>query len=254
MTDSITVAIRTQGNVGDAAGERLQGHLQRLTGQVAVPVRFASGTIVRSNHAANPAPVHVSATVDLDGHWVRAHVDGTEENEAIDLLDGKLRRLVRRYNEQRQHKGNLHRPVTGGDGHWRHGDLPTDRPPWYERPEEEREVVPRALRGPERRTVQEAAFDLERQGERFALFVDEVSGCDSVLSMGDDDEMELMQLDPSEAMTTLEVAEAIEQLESGGAVFLFFADAATGRGAVVYHRSDGHYGLVRITSELAAAE
>jgi hypothetical protein len=40
------------------------------------------------------------------------------------------------------------------------------------------------------------------------------------------------------------VQEAVERLESGGEPYVFFVDSTTARGAVVYHRYDGHWGLV----------
>ena len=43
---------------------------------------------------------------------------------------------------------------------------------------------------------------------------------------------------------TATVDEAIGQLEDGGQQFVFFADAETGRGNVVYRRYDGDYGLL----------
>lgn len=42
----------------------------------------------------------------------------------------------------------------------------------------------------------------------------------------------------------LTVGDAIARLEALGREFLFFLDAGTGRGSVVYHRYDGHYGLI----------
>ena len=38
--------------------------------------------------------------------------------------------------------------------------------------------------------------------------------------------------------------QAIERLNADGEQHLFFANPATGRGNVVYHRYDGHYGLI----------
>jgi|GEM_PF-3481641 len=42
----------------------------------------------------------------------------------------------------------------------------------------------------------------------------------------------------------LSLAEAKERLDLTGQPFLFFADPATGHGNVLYHRYDGHYGLI----------
>jgi hypothetical protein len=42
----------------------------------------------------------------------------------------------------------------------------------------------------------------------------------------------------------LDLPEAIERLGLTGLPFLFFADATTARGCVLYLRYDGHYGLI----------
>ncbi len=44
--------------------------------------------------------------------------------------------------------------------------------------------------------------------------------------------------------TMLRVEEAIDRLNVTGWPFVFFQDAATERGCVVYHRYDGHYGRI----------
>jgi len=38
--------------------------------------------------------------------------------------------------------------------------------------------------------------------------------------------------------------EAIDRLDVGGATFVFFRNAESGQGNVVYRRYDGHYGVV----------
>lgn len=42
----------------------------------------------------------------------------------------------------------------------------------------------------------------------------------------------------------LTVTEAEERLEAFRQPFLFFVNSQTGRGNLIYHRYDGHYGLV----------
>ncbi|MEU8925383.1 sigma 54 modulation/S30EA ribosomal C-terminal domain-containing protein [Kitasatospora sp. NPDC048545] len=42
----------------------------------------------------------------------------------------------------------------------------------------------------------------------------------------------------------LAMAEAVSRLDLTGLPFVFFTDTATGRGNVIYHRYDGHYGLI----------
>jgi hypothetical protein len=42
----------------------------------------------------------------------------------------------------------------------------------------------------------------------------------------------------------LDTAEAIDRLRLSGQPFLFYLDGNHGRGCVLYHRYDGHYGLI----------
>ena len=42
----------------------------------------------------------------------------------------------------------------------------------------------------------------------------------------------------------LTVSSAIARLEALGHEFLFFVDTDTSRGSLIYHRYDGHYGLI----------
>ncbi len=42
------------------------------------------------------------------------------------------------------------------------------------------------------------------------------------------------------------VEQAIERMELRGLPFLIFIDAAQGRAVVLYHRYDGHYGLISL--------
>ncbi len=251
MNETVRISVKTKGGVSPEAADRLKATLRRLSDHLEIPILSASGSVVRHQDPARSRSVQASATVDLNGHWERASVEADEELEAIDLLDAKLRRIVRRYNERRQHKGRLHDPIEGGEGHWRHGDLPTRRAPWPELGDDERTIVERALHGPASRTMAEAAFDLDALGQDFTLFVDEVTGHDSILCRSEEGDLELVQLDhagPNADGTGvgLEVAEAIEQLIMTGNRLVFFRDRATERGAVVYHRNDGHHGLIRL--------
>ncbi|MGZ8692199.1 MAG: sigma 54 modulation/S30EA ribosomal C-terminal domain-containing protein [Gaiellaceae bacterium] len=47
----------------------------------------------------------------------------------------------------------------------------------------------------------------------------------------------------------LEIGAAIEAFDIEGGPFLFFVDRARGRGAVLYRRVDGHYGLIAAAEE-----
>jgi hypothetical protein len=108
-------------------------------------------------------------------------------------------------------------------------------------------------------TPDQAAWEMHRMGYGFQLFTEEATGGDAVIYRGGSTGYRLARLvsgptwlalsnvpitlSPHPA-PTLTVAAARQRLESTGLLFLFFADADTGRGMVLYHRYDGHYGLI----------
>jgi hypothetical protein len=109
-------------------------------------------------------------------------------------------------------------------------------------------------------TADEAAFDMDMLGYDFHLFVEDGSGVDSVLYRTEDGVgLRLAQLEPrpdavvfgaasltvsAQPAPVLTVDEAVDRLAVTALPFMFFCDAATRRGAVLYHRYDGNYGLI----------
>jgi hypothetical protein len=69
------------------------------------------------------------------------------------------------------------------------------------------------------------------------LFIDEVTGREAVVYRGTPAGYDV---DPPRLASRA----AVDRLNRGGQPFLFFAEAATGRGRLLYRRYDGHYGLV----------
>ncbi|MCP3804483.1 sigma 54 modulation/S30EA ribosomal C-terminal domain-containing protein [Allokutzneria sp. A3M-2-11 16] len=87
-------------------------------------------------------------------------------------------------------------------------------------------------------TVAEAFADMALLGHEFYLFVERDTGRDHVVSNGED-----LVLEAATA-PRLAVVRAAERLDTGDEPFVFFVDAATGRGAVLHRRADGNHGLV----------
>lgn len=92
----------------------------------------------------------------------------------------------------------------------------------------------------------------------FHLFVDSATGRDAVVkrlpggayelsrATGDGDEpqdIEGLRTGPRPPTQTLE--SAVERSDDTNEPFLFFVDVGTSRGAVLYRRTDGHYGVVQ---------
>jgi hypothetical protein len=178
---------------------------------------------------------------------------------AIDLLDDRLRRRLERQ-ARRSGRSQHHRSTPTPGGPWRHGDRPTERPEYFERPIEEREVVRHKTFALEPMTCDEAAFDLDMLGHDFYLFTEIDSGNESVIFHAPDDgHLELMHAGtnshrPSPVAAPIVVSphhppelsltDAEERLDTSHEQFVFFVNAETQRANVVYRRYDGHYGLI----------
>jgi ribosomal subunit interface protein len=254
----VDVSVVHLGDVPEAATAYATEKITQLARYTKRPILFAQVKLALEPKPSLERPALAEATLDVNGQPVRAHVAGHDLMEAIDLLEDRLRRRLER------HKGrndrDHHRPAEAQPGEWRHGDLPTQRPEYYERPVDEREVVRHKTFALEPITCDEAAFDLDMLGHDFYLFTDIETGADSVIFHVDDDgHLELMQAAdevkvPADCVapvrasmqrpTTMTVPEAEERLDLGVDRFVFFVNPDTRRGNVIYARYDGHYGLI----------
>lgn len=174
--------------------------------------------------------------------------------EAVDLL---LDRLHRRLAEADEHREARHGAMPG-PGRWRHGGEPTHRSDRYPRPLEEREIVRHKSFALPWETSDEAAFEMDAMDYGFHLFTDCATSLDTVIYRSGPTGYRLAQAaacrEPgpfavpltvsTAAVPRLSPARAAERLEALGLPFVFFVDAATGRANVLYHRHDGHYGLI----------
>jgi RNA polymerase-binding transcription factor DksA/ribosome-associated translation inhibitor RaiA len=231
--------------------------VRRVIEAIGAPVLHAR---VKLSMAADPAverPAGAEAALDVNGQLVRARVTGHTPHEAVDLLEPRLRRRALHAAERVR---TLHlRPPDAPAGEWHHGDAPTDRPPWYDRPPEEREVVRRKTFAFDALTVDEAADDMGMLDVDFYLFYELAAGVDAVLHRRADGRLGLRRLhrvdlppvseavdlvlepDPAPVLTS---GEAIEWLDVAGEPFVLFRNQETGRANVFYRRYDGHYGLI----------
>ncbi|WP_280221925.1 sigma 54 modulation/S30EA ribosomal C-terminal domain-containing protein [Nocardia neocaledoniensis] len=252
------VRISVGRHVSAAASEYARakiGWALRYAGEPVLSVR------VRLAGHADPAvdePITAQVNVNMAGVAVRAQVTAATTREAIDALADRLRarleRLSRRWEAQR---GGSR--VAADATSWHHGAAPRRRLPYFPRPVEEREILRRKSFALAEETCDEAAFDMALLDYDFHLFTESGSGVDSVLYRPGPTGLRLAQLDPrpdqvsagSEAVSIssarapeLGVDAAVDRLEVTGWPFVFFRDPERGRGQVLYHRYDGHYGLL----------
>jgi len=189
--------------------------------------------------AGDPAvarPAHAEASLDLGGRIVRAHAAAGDPLGAVDLLEHRLREnlLQHRLRQRTRHRST----GNGGEGSWRHGDLPAVRQDYYPRPAEEREVLRRKTFAVQPMTPDEAAFEMDLLDHDFFLFVERPSGQDALVCR-DDGGYRVSTEGP-----VLTEQEAIERIVLSGEPFLLHTDPESGRGRVLYLRYDGHYGLI----------
>lgn len=248
--------IVTSGEFSEAEVAYAREKLTRMLRLVEEPVLFSRITLRRFGDPARERPVNVKAALDINGTPVRVHIAAREVREAVDLVERRLRDKL----EHRAERIEARRQgaLVAQPGEWRHGMLPTRRPEYFDRPPEEREIIRRKTFAVDELTPDEAAFDMEMLDYDFYLFRDLASGGDAVLERLPDGAYRITRLRPVEsappsAITlvespnsapTLTLEEAIARLDTGGEPFVFFADATTGRGTVVYRRYDGHYGVL----------
>lgn len=234
--------ISLRGRVPDTARIHLEQMFERVARVSPRAIVHARASLVREEDPALDRPVVAKAKVDLAGRVVRAHVAAPSADEAIDLLESRLRRNLRdlaERDEGERQEGRAPEPHE-----WRHRDLPTARPGYFPRPAEERRLVRRKTFAAGPMTSEEAASEMLLLDHDFHLFTDAASGEDSLVQVGADGGFAVRRSGGPEPVPVCSVDEAVDRLDLTDAPLLFFVDAATGRGSVLYHRYDGHYGLV----------
>jgi hypothetical protein len=253
--DEITIV--AHGEVSDEEVAYLRERLRNVLAKITEPVLFARAKLTLASDPAQARPVIAQALFDVNGDLVRVQVAAETPQVAADLLQRRLRAKLEHRSQRRQ--ALRKRPGVAEPGEWRHGDLPTSRPDYYDRPLAERQLVRRKTYAIDELTPDEAVFEMEQLDYDFHLFRDLTSGQDALIERDGEAGYRLTRLHASNAelgptdarvvlsshpAPTLSVEEAINRLEATGQRFLFYANSTDHRGNLVYHRYDGHYGLI----------
>jgi ribosome-associated translation inhibitor RaiA len=257
--------VRVDVQVTDERGPRLAEYAEQRVRSVfrytREPVLHARVRVVRHGNPALDRPVTAQANLDVNGRPVRAQVSASTGREAVDLLADRLRNRLRHHVQRvgAHWEARRGRMSSGRPHEWRHGDLPTRRGAYFPRPPEEREIVRHKSFTLAGRDVDEAIEEMEAMDYDFHLFTESGSGQDSMLYRAGPTGYRLAQLKPRQGSPAphdhpvtisdqpapvLDTTEAAERMALLGLDFLFFLDGERGRGAVIYRRYDGHYGLI----------
>jgi len=258
MADPRTLQVQTETR-GAVPEEAVSLAVQRVSSLLRIapePVLFARVKLTMMADPAVERPAIAQANVDLNGRLIRAQAAGQTMREAVghacDRLRIQLERAARNWAAIRGTQ------PTAGPGEWRHQSRPAARLPYFPRSPEDRTVIRHKSYALAHETPDEAAAEAQLLDYDFHLFTEKSTGVDSVIyRAGDGYRLALAQpqyrrLGPlvssitvSEApVPCLTTAEAMARLEAVGQPFLFFVDSQTGRGNLLYHRYNGHYGLV----------
>jgi len=252
---ALDVQTEVNGDVPHAAVGIAVAKIRSLLRYAPEPVLFARVTLSIAADPAVERPAVAGANLDLNGRLISAHAAAAEMRDAIDRMTDRLRaRLERTARNWPAARG--HRPAPG---QWRHASAPAQHTPYFPRPVEERSIISRASYAQARQTVDEAAADMDLLGYDFHLFTERATGQDSVIYRGADGYC-LAQARPragggpgpvhlpvtvsDQPPPRLGPAAAAARLEALGVAFLFFVNTEDGHGSVIYHRYDGHYGLI----------
>jgi ribosome-associated translation inhibitor RaiA len=255
-TQSLQVQTETRGEVPEGAVSFAVQRITSLVRAASEPVLSARVELITAADPAVKRPASVQVSIDLNGRLVRAQAVGetmrVATEQACDRLRVRMQRAARNW-----------AAIRGGQpsrepGEWRHQSLPAPRLPYFPRPLGERAVMRRKSYATARLTPGEAAADTELLDYDFHLFTEKSTGEDAVMyRVGDGYRLALAhprsrRLGPVDPCITvsklpaprLPVSGATARLEATGQLFVFFVNAETGRGNLIYHRQDGHYGLI----------
>jgi hypothetical protein len=260
------VSVVSRGAVPAESRAYARRKILTLARQTDDPVRYARVRLTQAADPVMPRPAAAQANLDVDGRSLRRQVAAATMHEAIDLLWARIRkRLATHTPHWEVRRGGVplkHAREPHGARKWHQGSEPTHHPDYYPRPPGDREIVRRKAFALPRKTPDEAAFDMEAMDYSFQLFIDAENGQDSVIYRDEADGGCCYRLAQAGAaphrrgtvtvpLTTstqpaprLSVGDAVNRLNLTGLPFVFFVDDATGRGNVLYHRYDGHYGLI----------
>ncbi len=263
-TQTLQVQTHAHGDVPEDAMDLAVMRVRAVLRLAPEPVLFARVKLTKSPDPAVELPAVAQANIDMNGRPVRAQAAAETMRDAIDMLSDKLRiQLERGARHWAGVRGSV--PTAPGGpgmpaqpGEWRHQSVPTPRQPYFPRPVEERGIVRHKSYGLAKMTPDEAVADMELLDYDFHLFTERSTSQDSVVSRSEDG-YRIAQVHPkpdrlgqlSEEFTVSEVpapklgiGEAESRLEEFGQSFVFFVNADTGRGNLLYHRYDGDYGLI----------
>ena len=239
---NVPVEIHAPGDLPDTRRDEIRERLAGLARYSDEPIQSVRLTLRHPETRAARSRWVADASLVLDGRLLVAHATGRGELQAAKEAADRLRRQMRRVADAGVALRNEleHRP------------RPRLKPP------ELRDIIPRRTAYPFPETTFDAVMDLLDLDLEFLLFRHARTGEDVVVYRRDDgrigllhppgsalaDENDLVVPEPNRYAEPIPLSKARDEMDVLNHRFLYFIDAADGRGKVLYLRHDGNYGLV----------
>jgi len=253
----MNVEVVTRGSVAPDMADLARERVAALESSVRQPIISARVVLEEAENPRIARSSRAEGELRLAGSPIRGRVEAENMTQAVHDLTARLREQLRRHADRLVTRQRT--PAGVEEGEWRRAAWTPPRPPRSWRPPGEREVVRRKTFALEPMNALQAAADMFSLDHDFYLFHDIDTDADSVVYRRDDgrlgviapqgveapaDDIEDIVREPSRYAEPLALEDAVSEMDELNHRFLFFVDASTGRGAVLYLRYDGHYGLI----------
>ncbi|TDT98111.1 sigma 54 modulation/S30EA-like ribosomal protein [Streptomyces sp. 846.5] len=258
---AFTVTVETRGEIPEDARHLARTSIEQLEQDADLLIRRARIKLTRLPDQTLQHPAVVQGNLDIGGIPLRAQAAARNVHEAIYLLRERLRdqlmRLLRAGSPYSGKAISAPRESLHQLSHDQHADADLELPPVLRhRIMRRKSVVLRC------ETVDEAAFRMDAMDYDCHLFTDADTGQDSMVFRSGPTGYSLAQLSAKSGPPRrrhlpvtvrprpapfLTPNEALARLNLTALPFLFFANTAAhpeARGAMLYERYDGHYGLL----------
>jgi ribosome-associated translation inhibitor RaiA len=231
----LSVNVVAHGVISPAVRDRVEERLAGLGRFAGRPPRTAHVDLRLETNPSLERPAVAKGSIELGDRRYRAHVAAATLDEAIDLLEVRLRRQIVDGAERRREGRREAEPPD-----WMRGVDPGPRPEFAPRPTDgPPRIVRRKTFALARMSPWEAAADMDDLHHDFYLFTHAGTGRDCLLRRDEEGGYTLELVGP-----VMDLDSAAARLERPDERLVFFTDEDTGRGNVLYRRYDGHYGLI----------
>jgi ribosome-associated translation inhibitor RaiA len=253
---TVTVEIHAPDALPDTSLVPIRERLAGLARYADEPIRNVRLTLRHPETRVARSHWVADASLVLDGRMLAAHATGSDELQAAKEAADRLRRQMRRVADAGVALRNEPRAIEKALAGLAH--KPEHRPRPRLKPAELRDIIPQRTAYPFPETTFDAVADLLDLDLEFLLFRHARTGEDVVVHRRDDgrigllhppgsalaDEDDLVVPELSRYAEPISLSKARDEMDVLGHRFLYFIDAADGRGKVLYLRHDGDYGLV----------